>query len=128
MPQKTSTLVQQEYMEYDKLKALIEYSPSNGMYEDLMAKESAVLETVNRVVDHSNKRELEAKEVMNMPVRQLVGRFGSSMKDMFLESFQVKEPKDVVTLFTKDTSRIIYMGAALVCLALFLYFVTISND
>ncbi len=114
-------------MDYDKFKALIDYAPTNGMYETLMAKESSVLETVNRVVDHSNRKELLSKEVVNTPVKQVVRHFGTTMKDMFTELFTIRHTKDVITLFTKETSRIIYIGVVIVCIAFFLYFVTVTE-
>ena len=114
-------------MEYDKLKQMLDYHPSNGIYEDLMVKEADVLKTINRVVDHSNKIQLESNEVVNIPLRDLTNRFGVTMKDMFNELFAVQDAKALSLVFTKSTERLIYTGAAVVLLALFLYFISVTN-
>lgn len=124
---RASSLARQEFMEYDQLKAMLDYAPSNGMYEALMDKEEAVLKTINRVVDHSNKKQIEGEEALNVPIRELGRRFGVTAKDMYLELYSVKDAKDVLAVFTKSSDRWIYIGAIIVLVALFLYFVSVTN-
>lgn len=121
------SLASQEFMEYDKLKQMLDYAPSNGMYEELMAKEASVLDTINRVVDHSNKRQIEADELVNVPAKELAQRFGSTVKDMYDELYGVKTGRDFVEVFTKSSDRWIYAGFVIVCVSLFLYFVSVTN-
>lgn len=121
------SLAELEFMEYRKLKELLEYSPSNGLYEELMKREASVLKTVNRIVDHSNKRELEAKELLNIPMGKIGAMFYKSMYEMFDEMTNVKTTDDVVAMFKGKTDRMIYAGAAIVIVSLFLYFVSITN-
>ena len=114
-------------MEYDQLKALLDYAPSNGMYETLMAKEKEVLNTINRVVDHSNKKQIEGKEVVNIPLKELAHKFGLTCKDMYSELYEVKTARDFIDVFLKKSDRSIYFGFLIVCVALFLYFVSVTN-
>jgi len=115
-----------EYMEYDKLMDVLNYAPTNGMYEELMKREDNVLQTVNRVVDHSNQRQLESHEVVNMSLMQNVKNFGNTMYKMFDELFKAKNYDDVVHVF-RNSERVIYMGVMIVVMSLFLYFATISS-
>jgi hypothetical protein len=123
----TRSLAELEFMEYRKLKELLDYSPSNGLYEELMKREASVLKTVNRIVDHSNKRELEAKELLNLPMGKIGAMFYKNMYEMFDEMTNVKTTDDVVAMFKGKTDRMIYAGAAIVIVSLFLYFVSITN-
>ena len=127
MPQ-GQPLAELEFMEYNKLKQLLDYSPSSGLYEELMQREDAVLKTINRVVDHSNKRELEAKEVLNMPLSKLARHFYATVYATFDDLTNAKEGKDMLAALTKTTDRVICAGAAIVFVALFMFFVSITND
>jgi hypothetical protein len=123
----TQSLAELEFMEYRKLKELLDYSPSNGLYEELMKREASVLKTVNRLVDHSNKRELEAKELMSMPLGTVGALFYKTVYEMFDELTNVKTTNDVVEVFKHKTDRLIFAGVAIVVLAIFMFFVTVTN-
>ena len=115
-----------EYIEYDKLMDVLNYAPTNGMYEELMKREDNVLQTVNRVVDHSNKRQLESQEVVNMSLMQNLKNFGNTMYKMFDELFKVKTYEDVMHVF-RNSERVIYMGVMVIIISLFMYFSAISS-
>ena len=124
---KTQSLAELEFMEYRKLKEILDYSPSNGLYEELMRREDAVLKTINRVVDHSNKRELEAKEILNVPLSKLGSHFARTVYEMFDDLTNAKTAKEMTNVFTNKTDRVICAGAFIVCVAVFLFFVSVTN-
>ena len=124
---RTQSLAELEFMDYKKLKEILDYAPSSGMYDELMRREDTVLKTINRVVDHSNKRELEAKEIVNMPLAQVASVFYRTIYEMFDDITNAKTTNDLKDVFKNRTERIICAGGFVVFVALFLYFVSITN-
>jgi hypothetical protein len=124
MSKKTS-LSQNEFMDYEQLKQMLDYSPTNGMYDELMNKESSVLETVNRVVNHSNQKQLESQEFLNLSISMHIGKFYRTMYAMFDDAFRVKSKEDMLLLFWNE-DRIIYSGILIVLIVLFVFFISIS--
>lgn len=119
-------LSKREFMDYKQLKELLDYTPTNGMYEELMKKETDVLRTINRVVDYSNKKELEAQEMINMPASRMYKHLGTTLYTLFNDLFEAKDAKDIVAAF-RAPDRIVCSGIVVVLVALFLFFVSISN-
>jgi hypothetical protein len=119
-------LAKQEFMEYSQLKELLDYGPTNGIYEELMKKEENVLKTINRLVDRSNQKQLESEEIINMSFTDLYKHFNTDVYKMFNELFEVKTTDDLRKFF-KDAKRSIYLGIFVVLVSLFMFFVVITN-
>lgn len=114
-----------EFMDYKDFKNLLESAKPTHLYEELVQKEDRILQTVNRVVDYSNKKELESKEFLNMSVKDAAGGFMSSILSIFEELVKAQTYSDVVPVFMK-TDRIIYIGILIVLASVVVYFVDIA--
>jgi hypothetical protein len=121
-----SPLAEQEFLEYDKLRQMLDYVPTNGLYDELMTKEKSVLQTVNRVVNYSNKKQLDASTFMNMSMSQHLEKFYKTFYRLFNDAFVAQTKADMVLLFW-DVDILIYGGVFVVLVTLFLFFISIST-
>lgn len=112
-------------MEYKDFKNLLQSAEPTHLYEELIQKEDRVLQTVNRVVDYSNKKELEAKEFLNMSVKDATFGFMTSILSIFEELVKAQSYGDVVSVFMKS-DRIINIGILIVIASVLVYFVDIA--
>lgn len=114
-----------EFMEYNDFAKLLKSSKPQHLYEDLINKEDRLLQTLNRVVDYSNRKELEAKEFLHTPVKDVAKGFMSSMLELFEELFKVKSRDQLIALMT-DADRIIYFGILIIIFSIILFFLDIA--
>lgn len=112
-------------LEYDKLVRLLNSSDTSAVYEELIQKEQRVLDTVNRVVNYSNEKQVVASEFMNMSLDSIIHALFWNLRLVFRDVIGAKNAQDIWRTLTKD-DRPIYFGILLVLLALFLFFVFIS--
>jgi hypothetical protein len=93
-----------------------------------MKKEEKVLDTVNRVVNFSNEKEVKSHEFTSMSIDQIVHKFYWNMNKIFsdISSKKVSTIQDVGDILLKD-DRKIYLGILLVLICIFLFFVLISK-
>jgi hypothetical protein len=115
-------------LEYAKLVELLNKSDNHEIYEELMKKEEKVLDTVNRVVNFSNEKEVKSHEFTSMSIDQIVHKFYWNMNKIFsdISSKKVSTIQDVGDILLKD-DRKIYLGILLVLICIFLFFVLISK-
>lgn len=116
----------EDNIDYQALLLLLKKSEPKDVYEELMKKEEKVLDTVNRVVNYSNEKELKESEFLNKTVAQHVSGLFWAMKGIMSELYRMKTIQDVKSTLTKD-DRMIYIGIMLLCIAFFLFFVINSS-
>lgn len=113
-------------MDYNEFKKLLDESEPTHLYEELIKKEDRVLKTVNRVVDYSNRKELESKEFVNMSVGNATLGFLHAMVDIVQDLTKAKDATQFAAALYKG-DRIIYIGVLVVLTSLFLFFVESSS-
>lgn len=114
------------FMDYNEFKNLLDKSEPTHLYEELIKKEERVLQTVNRVVDYSNRKELQAKEFMNVPIGQAPWKFLATMLDILNDLIKARDVGQAARAMFKE-DRIIHVGIMVVITSLFLFFVESSN-
>ena len=118
-------LAHQEFLEYEKLKQVLEYTPASGLYDELMSKEGQVLETVNRIVNHSNKKQLESDEFLNLSMHEHVRRFYATFYKIINDGLRANTREDLALIFW-NAETIIYFGVFLVMITMFAVLVYVS--
>ena len=110
-----------QYAEYEELVDILARSDTDNSYEDLMKKESKVLDTVNAVVKHHQQKKAESKSFTHMHFVDLAYHFISDMNAMFKElvSVSTNEPEKIIPILT-DGNRLIYWGILLVFISFML--------
>jgi hypothetical protein len=110
-----------EYAEYKELTDILARSDVSNTYEDLMKKESQVLDTVNALVKHykeenNNKRLLYKKSTID-----LISGFFIELSEMSREILMIKNPtiQTFRTIATKN-DRLIYLGLLFVIVSILL--------
>ncbi len=114
------------FMDYNEFKNLLQESEPTHLYEELIKKEDRVLKTVNRVVDYSNRKELESKEFINMSVGGATVGFLQAMVDIVQDLTKAKDAAQFASALYKG-DRVIYIGILVVLISLFLFFVESSS-
>jgi tetrahydromethanopterin S-methyltransferase subunit A len=114
------------FMDYNEFKNLLDKSEPTNLYEELIQKEDRVLKTVNRVVDYSNRKDLESKEFINMSVGNATVGFLQTMVDIVQDLTKAKDAMQFVTVLYKG-DRVVYIGILVVLISLFLFFVQSSS-
>lgn len=114
------------FMDYKDFKTLLDKSNPDHLYEELMKKEERILQTVNRVVDYSNKKELEANEFINMPIKDATSNFMLGVISMINDLTKVKDGQHLIQVLM-STERVIYIGIILVIISMFLFFIQSSS-
>lgn len=114
-----------EFMALEDFNKLLKSAKPEHLYEELVQKEDRLLQTLNRVVDYSNKKEMESKEFINMPVKDVAKGFMSSMLELFEDLVKVKTANQLITAMMKS-DRIIYFGILVVIFSVILFFLDIA--
>ena len=122
----TDKYLESGFMDYNNFKKLLDKSNPDHLYEELMKKEERLLQTMNRVVDYSNKKELESKEFVNMPVKDASSNFMLGVIAMINDLTKVKDGQQLMQI-VMTTERIIYIGIILVIISMFLFFIQSST-
>jgi hypothetical protein len=101
---------------------------ANTLYDELMAKEKAVLDTIQRVVDDKAEERRVAVDFVSTPLHRIPQNLIYSMAGLLAD--WTKSPpasvSEAMAVLTKD-QRMIYAGITLVLIALFLIFIQISD-
>jgi hypothetical protein len=118
-------LANQEFMDYESLNKILDYTPSSGLYDELMTKEKHVLETVNRVVNHSNQKQLEGEEFLNLSMHEHVRRFYATFYKIINDGLRANTREDLALIFW-NAETIIYVGVFLVMVTMFAILVYVS--
>lgn len=101
----------------------------NTLYDELMAKEKRVLETIQRVVEDKAIDRKMKNSFLETPISRMPLELIRSMTGL-LASLTISPPvsyDNLMTTMAKD-HRMIYAGISLVIIALFLIFIQISDS
>ena len=113
------------YSEYKSLIDILSESSTNenaNTYQDLMQKESNVLSTVNQVVKNIQDKKIKSNQFVEMNINDIVQKFFLIWPDILLEIYQIKNPKDILDIITKD-DRVIYLGIMMIIIGCFMFFI-----
>lgn len=113
-------------MEYSQLQRLLKSSNPTEIYSELMGKEEHVLDTINRVVNQSNEKEIKGTEFLNLSLLEITQKLFWNMQLTLHELYEVRTFQDLKKVFLKD-DRKIYIGIVLVLISMFLFFIMIST-
>jgi len=118
----------QAYSEYKKLLADLknEDATKETIYEQLMAKETNVLDLIGRVANQKNTSMFKETVLYNKSMFEIAMLFANTWKAIISEVFIEKQPLRNYPLIFYEGERKIYAGLMLVLVALFFYFVDIS--
>lgn len=117
--------------EYTKLLTSLkdDKMTKGDVYTELVKKESNVLSTVNRMIDHEQQKKIDTTLFYNMSLLSMVAVFANTWKNIFLELAIQKSFRDIpglLDIFTKN-DRKIYVGLMIALIGLSLFFVDISS-
>lgn len=115
-----------EYAQYKEVLGVVNRTNVEDSYQDLMAKESEVLETVNNVVKYYRDNDIHGSEFVHHDISRILNRLPEVWKETIDGLVKVSSYKDFMDLVTaKD--HMIYLGLSLIILALFLFFIESSK-
>jgi len=115
-----------EYSDYKSLVNILNESNKDNAYQDIMAKETKSLDTINNIIKYYRDNNIKQQEFINQSLYQVIYDFYNTMNQMFNEAFYIKKYNDIIILLTKD-NRLIYLGILLIILSIFLYFIDITK-
>ncbi len=118
-----------EYSEYKSLVDILEKSDNHeNTYQEVMKKETNVLDTINNVVNYYKDIDIKEKQFVNMNISYVVYRFFNVWGDIFKELVNTDVNKlNLLEVFTKD-DRLIYIGVLFIMISIFLYYIEISKS
>jgi hypothetical protein len=97
------------------------------VYQDLMARERRVLDTVDRVVNDASRERREAGTLAGMPVHEVVMRTVSAVTALFEDLVVCRSLEDLRAALAVEPARRPFLGIALVALAILLGMVHIAT-
>ena len=124
--------------EYNDLKDLVITPDNNDVYNNLMNKETYVLDTVNNLINNEKKKKETKKQFYNLSLKELTIKLLKTIIDIINEiSIILVDPLNknnniLYTLmkcrktFTKR-DRIIYVGIILIIISILIYFIDITE-
>ena len=107
---------------YNDLVRLLDRSDPQDIYEELMKKEERVLDTIDRVVNYSNEKQVKESEFLENSLNGIAHDFFWNMKLVMSDLYDVKTFQDLGRVLTKD-DRKIYLGILAILVGLFLLFI-----
>lgn len=114
------------YSQYKEVLEIAQRTDVENSYEDLMKKESDVLDTVNNVVKYYRDNDIHEAEFIHQSIVHIIYRFSTVWKEVIEEATTVSSYHDLIEIVSKN-DRPIYLGISLILLALFLIFVEFSK-
>lgn len=115
-----------DYASYKEVLGVVQRTNVEDSYQDLMKKESEVLNTVNNVVKYYRDQDIHESEFVNQGLSIILQRFPLVLRDILNDIVKVASYKDFFHAVTKE-DRLIFLGLSLIILALFLFFVESSK-
>lgn len=121
-----------EYSEYKDLVDILQSSNQESTYQDVMSKETKVLDTLNSVIKNYRDDTVNTRQFINTPFALIVNRFFNMWIDIFTELSNIKYDKSIsiknyFNIFIKD-DRLIYMGIMLIIISFIIYYIDITNS
>jgi len=111
--------------EYRKITSMLDNNniTMSDAYNELLQKEKNVLATVNRVVEHEQKKKFDGKVFYNMPLLTVIALFIGTWKTILIELTSLDFKSDyrsIPSIFIRK-ERKIYLGFMIIIVAVFLY-------
>ena len=116
-------------IEYGEVKAILDVANRKNVedsYQDLMAKETQVLKTVNDVVRYYRDKDIKDNEFINQSISIISERFVEVWIDIINGIATASSVIDVIKVVGKKDHPI-YVGITLVIVALFLFLIESSG-
>lgn len=89
------------------------------VYQQLMAKERRVLDTVDRVVNDAEERRLQETVIHRMPVHEILMRTIGALRALWDDLIASTSVKDVLDAIS-DRSRMPFLGISLISISVFI--------
>lgn len=108
-----------EYSQYKEVLDVLKRDDVENSYQDIMKHETKALDTVNNVVKYYRDAELADSQLINQSIHSIFMRFFEVWNQILEDIMKVKTPTDFINVFFKS-DRIIFIGIALILIAIFL--------
>jgi len=116
-----------EYGEYKEILDIVQRTNVEDSYQDLMGKETKVLDTVNKVVKFHRDEDIKSGEFIYQDMTTTFTRFFDVWKEIIDDYTAVgNKNKSMIEIFTSG-DRPIYVGISLMIVGLILFFVESSK-
>ena len=114
--------------EYNTIRDLLKEGNRADAYDLLIRKEENVINMVNRLIDHDQKKDMFKTNLLNMTINDVFLNFAKTWKTIMNELISGKFMTfhKLMYVFLHD-DRKIYVGIMLILLSLFLFFIDIST-
>lgn len=114
--------------EYNDILNLLasDKSGKNEVYQQLLSKETNVLDTINRVANTKQKMDFQSTLFYNMSLIHLIAVFGNTWKNIFQELVIERRFKETLLILTMG-ERKIHLGIMIVILSIFLFLIDSSS-
>lgn len=116
-----------EYGEYKEILDIVQRTNVEDSYQDLMGKETKVLDTVNRVVKFYRDEDIKNIEFINHDMNTIFTRFFHVWKEIIDDYTTVSGPNKSITDIFMSDDRPIYVGISLMIIALIIFFIESSK-
>ena len=129
--------MQQDVAEFDataEYKALLELvrkkepgkDQSDDAYQGLMQREKRVLDTVDRVVNDSWRKDADSRTFLQLPLHEIGARVMSTVNAVMEDAVEARTVRQAIDAVTVG-DRKIYLGVFVIFLSLVLFFVAASS-
>lgn len=114
--------------EYDEILSMVRHarpqaSPADGeAYQQLLAKEQRVLDTVDRVVNDARRVEISSTSFTSIPLHEAAMRTMAALRGLMDDLLASRSAADVAAALAKEDRRI-YLGVCLLAIGFLLAFV-----
>lgn len=121
-----------EYSEYKDLVDILQSSNQETTYQEVMSKETKVLDTLNSVIKNYRDDAVNTRQFINTPFAMIVNRFFNIWIDIFNDILNFKYDKatsikDFYSIFVKE-DRLIYIGIFMIIISFIIYYIDITNS
>jgi hypothetical protein len=120
------SLSQSTYLEYDKFSKMIDNTPPYHLYEEMMAKEDKVLDSLNRFANIKHNEETQIENTLKSTSGfNLVRSIAKTNYEVFRD---LMSTKDVWLLYkTLTPERLVHLGITVLTIAVFMVLVMLST-
>lgn len=117
-----------EYSEYKTLIDTLEQSNHDLTYQEVMAKESKVLDTINKSIKIFNDEKIKHKQFVNKPISEIVFNFFNTWVEIIQDiTTNVDSITSLINILnTKD--RLVYIGVSLIVLSIVFFYMEITSS
>jgi len=111
-----------DYSEYSSLVDVLEKTNLDDSYQQLMKKETKVLDTINNVIEQKKTTITHRREFLHMSLTEIYTLMFLEIPEFVKELNMVSSLDDVMKAIFKG-HRVIYIGIFMVLAGVFLFFI-----